>query len=413
MANFKTRARTVDMLGRQQIANVSTAISELYKNAHDAYADHAEVDFFNADNLLVIRDNGVGMTPQEFEDRWLVLGTESKYALKGQKADAYRPPDKAERAIMGEKGIGRLAIALLGRQVLILTRAERDGTTHDLVMCFIHWELFEIAGLNLDEIEIPTKQLAGRSLPTFDDVAELIESFKESIGELSHRIDEEALDRILNDLNDFQLDPKDMNDFLGGLSLEDGKTGTHFYVAPADAGIPLEIERERNEGTKEFTKFLLGFSNAVFRETPPPPIETAFRYWPTDSGFEDIVGEGEFFTPDELNAADHRVSGRIDEYGQFKGDIRIYEEMIPDHVIPWRSGQGQPTHCGPFEIEFGHVMGAQRESRLAPEEWKRMASKLDQIGGIYVFRDRIRILPYGNSDVDWLNIEERRTKSFS
>ncbi len=107
------------MLGRQQIANVSTAISELYKNAHDAYADHAEVDFFRTDNLLVIRDNGVGMTPQEFEDRWLVLGTESKYAPKGQKVDTYRPPKKAERAIMGEKGIGRLAIALLGRQVLI------------------------------------------------------------------------------------------------------------------------------------------------------------------------------------------------------------------------------------------------------------------------------------------------------
>ena len=79
MAKFKTRARTVDMLGRQQIANVSTAISELFKNAHDAYADHAEVDYFKTDNLLVIRDNGVGMTPDEFENRWLVLGTESKY----------------------------------------------------------------------------------------------------------------------------------------------------------------------------------------------------------------------------------------------------------------------------------------------------------------------------------------------
>ena len=36
---FRTRARTVDMLGRQQIAGIPTAISELFKNAHDAYAD--------------------------------------------------------------------------------------------------------------------------------------------------------------------------------------------------------------------------------------------------------------------------------------------------------------------------------------------------------------------------------------
>ena len=68
------------MLGRQQIANVSTAISELFKNAYDAYANDAEVDYFRSDKLLVIRDNGVGMTPEEFEERWLVLGTESKYA---------------------------------------------------------------------------------------------------------------------------------------------------------------------------------------------------------------------------------------------------------------------------------------------------------------------------------------------
>lgn len=45
MATFRTRARTVDMLGRQQIAGVPNAISELFKNAHDAYADHVEIDY--------------------------------------------------------------------------------------------------------------------------------------------------------------------------------------------------------------------------------------------------------------------------------------------------------------------------------------------------------------------------------
>ena len=31
MAKFKTSARTIDMLGRQQIAGIPTAISELFK----------------------------------------------------------------------------------------------------------------------------------------------------------------------------------------------------------------------------------------------------------------------------------------------------------------------------------------------------------------------------------------------
>ncbi|MCY4462099.1 MAG: hypothetical protein OXC26_17180 [Albidovulum sp.] len=44
MAKFHVRARTVDLLGRQQIAGIPTAISELFKNSHDAYARNVEVD---------------------------------------------------------------------------------------------------------------------------------------------------------------------------------------------------------------------------------------------------------------------------------------------------------------------------------------------------------------------------------
>ena len=40
MTGFRARARAVDMLGRQQIANLPTALSEMFKNAHDAYATY-------------------------------------------------------------------------------------------------------------------------------------------------------------------------------------------------------------------------------------------------------------------------------------------------------------------------------------------------------------------------------------
>nr|VFK60043.1 MAG: hypothetical protein BECKTUN1418F_GA0071002_11971 [Candidatus Kentron sp. TUN]VFK69349.1 MAG: hypothetical protein BECKTUN1418E_GA0071001_11941 [Candidatus Kentron sp. TUN] len=45
MAGFKTSAHAVDMLGRQQIAGIPTAINELFKNAFDAYADRVERNF--------------------------------------------------------------------------------------------------------------------------------------------------------------------------------------------------------------------------------------------------------------------------------------------------------------------------------------------------------------------------------
>src|SRR5579862_2740056 len=75
MVTFKARARALDMLGRQQIAGIPTAISELFKNAHDAYADRVVVDYFRQASLLVLRDDGVGMSEKDFEERWLTIGT--------------------------------------------------------------------------------------------------------------------------------------------------------------------------------------------------------------------------------------------------------------------------------------------------------------------------------------------------
>src|SRR4051794_7120006 len=128
MAKIRTRARAVDMLGRQQIAGIQNALSELFKNAYDAYATRALVDYFedtgpNSEGFIVVRDNGIGMTRDDFENKWLVLGTESKTG--SSRSEIFWPSHMQRRPIIGEKGIGRLAIALLGRQVLILTRAVR------------------------------------------------------------------------------------------------------------------------------------------------------------------------------------------------------------------------------------------------------------------------------------------------
>src|SRR6202051_1616354 len=106
MAKMLVRARAVDMLGRQQIAGIPTAISELFKNAHDAYADTAIVDFFRSDRLFVLRDDGIGRTEKDYEQRWLTLGTESKAGHGGELDPPPTRPGYRRRAILGEKGIG-------------------------------------------------------------------------------------------------------------------------------------------------------------------------------------------------------------------------------------------------------------------------------------------------------------------
>lgn len=82
MAQFKTRARALDLLGRQQIAGIPTAINELIKNAHDAYADKFDIDFLRCNNLLVLRDDGLGMTKEEFELVGLRSGPKVNWQIK-------------------------------------------------------------------------------------------------------------------------------------------------------------------------------------------------------------------------------------------------------------------------------------------------------------------------------------------
>src|SRR3954462_7774941 len=77
---FQTRARTIDHLGRTQIADAPTAVSELWKNAYDAYARNVALHIFDgARPVAAVLDDGSGMDRDDFEDRWLVIGTETKF----------------------------------------------------------------------------------------------------------------------------------------------------------------------------------------------------------------------------------------------------------------------------------------------------------------------------------------------
>ena len=86
---FKSRARVIDLLGRQQIADAPTATGELFKNALDAGASHVQVNYVDPQNsqgigFLRISDNGLGMRLQEdVVGKWLVLGSLFRALLFG------------------------------------------------------------------------------------------------------------------------------------------------------------------------------------------------------------------------------------------------------------------------------------------------------------------------------------------
>ncbi|MFI8193192.1 ATP-binding protein [Streptomyces sp. NPDC085946] len=415
MANFRTSARTVDMLGRQQIAGIPTAINELFKNSYDAYAKTVVVDWLKDRNALILRDDGVGMSERDFLDRWLTIGTDSK-AAGGRLSPPPIPQGFTVRPVMGEKGIGRLAIAALGPQTLVLTRQRPQNAGEEnaapVIVALLPWTLFSAPGVTLEDIDVPVLSVDGtldRSV-----IEHLADEVRANLLRLSNRLDDSTTATIRDHLTRLeQIDPRLLERLPGPHITGSAGYGTAFVVTPVDESLPGEVEGDstkKGQATNLF-KLLAGFSNTMTTGSREPEMQTSFVVRTDDGLATDILDDDEFFNEADFARADHEFSGTFDEYGTFHGAVSIYRAEPVQHVIPWRAGRGAPTQCGPFNIRFGYVHHKLAQSSLAPQEHTEISLKLQKVAGLYVYKDGIRILPYGQSDVDYLQIEERRTRN--
>lgn len=435
MAQIKTKARALDMLGRQQIAGIPTALSELFKNAHDAYADNVEVDYIRKRNLLILRDDGLGMTRDEFEERWLTIGTDSKFVDENSIALPATNISKALRPVMGEKGIGRLSIAAIGPQVLVLTRAKRESGLSPLVVSFINWTLFSLPALDLSDIDIPLIEIKNDAMLTNEQFLDLLSQAKENVKSLYNKISQDKINAVIHQIDSFEFNPEvwyqnlqvfdsKVDEQLESdgiatnrkLYLNEDGFGTHFIISPVDEILSEEVEGDltakATDRASRLEKALLGFTNTMDKDNKPP-IVARFRDHTTNGAIVDRISESIFFTPNEFEQSDHHIRGAFNEFGQFKGSVKIYGEEEKEYVLSWPEGLNKPVSCGHFNINLAVIMGTARESKLPNALWQEIYSKTNRIGGLYIYRDGIRVLPYGDSDVDFLHIEQRRSKSAS
>ncbi|MBY3201773.1 ATP-binding protein [Rhizobium laguerreae] len=412
MAKFGIGARAVDLLGRQQVAGTPTAISELFKNAHDAYAKTMVVDFYRVRNLLILRDDGMGMSRKDFETRWLTAATDSKRAT-GYLPPPDTDPDQPPRPVMGEKGIGRLAIAVLGKQVLVLTRKKTADNSAPVVAALLHWDIFSLPNVQLGDLDIPLRELEQGVLPDRSIVADMVEESARNLETLRSQTDGLLIDGILADLRTFDVDPAVLVEaIMPGPDMRGTGHGTHFYISPTNETLALDVDEVGDaDKATPMQKALLGFSNTIVPGHEMPPMKTAFRDHKGGGIWDDIIGSNNFFLPEDFEKSDHQISGAFDEFGQFSGRIKVFGGETRAFGIHWPNGRAQPTRCGPFRISFAYVQGKASESSLPRGDWAEMSEKLNKIGGLYLYRDNIRILPYGDSDYDFLDIERRRTKS--
>ena len=103
----------LEHLGINLYSNVPAVLSEIVANAWDADASEVRVTWNRAADRIVIRDDGVGMTPSEINERFLSVGYRRRDGQPGSTRKGRRP--------MGRKGIGKLSLFSIANTVRIET----------------------------------------------------------------------------------------------------------------------------------------------------------------------------------------------------------------------------------------------------------------------------------------------------
>lgn len=152
--SFSTNAKLEKLIGRELITNNIIAIFELIKNSYDAFADTATVSFVDfrvneqelrnkrkrdvvvssPESVIVIEDNGKGMSFEEVKTKWMEIGTTSKEGV------AEVEEGESKRTINGEKGIGRFGTDKLGAKLKLISVGANG---YEKTTLSIDWNLFD------------------------------------------------------------------------------------------------------------------------------------------------------------------------------------------------------------------------------------------------------------------------------
>jgi len=159
---MKLRASMVRLLGLEMYSGAVPAIAELIANAWDADAPSADVRLPLGRNLkesdeIRVKDDGIGMTFDDVQELYLDVGRNRRAG------GTQRTP--AGRAVMGRKGIGKLAGFGIARQIEVWTVSGNRITAFRMD----YDDILSVDGAKKTEYE--PQILANRKLKASDPVA--------------------------------------------------------------------------------------------------------------------------------------------------------------------------------------------------------------------------------------------------
>ena len=352
---FNARARLMILLGEQLITDEVVAVSELIKNSYDADSTNMEIHLDNVSKKtgeITIIDNGHGMTRKKLLTSWLEIGTISK--LK-KKDESVKRSESGERSVLGNKGLGRLAVHKIGKTTEITTRRTNSEKETKLVL---DWVEFEDEKKFLSDIENEWEERNPISFSKNSDqgfergtkiqitnlqriwTSDMIKRVKEFIWTIQSPIvalKNFKIELFVNDPNDIQLKFKTMSELLD----------SSHYTFRADV--------DKN-----------GFANITYRFKSPL--------------YENL------------------------ERKHTKKNHDLKQEKMLQST--------KETSCGLFTFKLYCWELDHRHKKQSFGSLSVYTEMIKPQTGVRVFRDGFRVFPYGGSEDDWLHMDKKRIEQF-
>jgi len=349
---FRPKARLISILGEQLIRDATIGLLELIKNGYDADADEVSVKLQNIKNQDGIsQEEALKKVTVIVEDDGIGMDLDTVIGKWLEPATGYRELEKTQdirtpkgRLPLGEKGVGRFATHKIGRHL------------------------------------------------------ELISRHRNTEGELGST---EVRVEVNWDLFD------DHDEYLSNVPVDFEERTPEYFTA--HSGTLIKMTHARYAWKENDIKKI---SAAMRRMMSPFRTPASFKinlFCPDYPKYENL-------DPSELlDSAHANISAIVDENGvatyEYSFKLKPYKarKKSPTEVDlrknneHWGQVERKPT-CGGFFINF-YLWDRNRNSLGLSETNPK---ELDKSNGVSVFRDGIRVMPYGDPEDDWLNIDADR-----
>lgn len=350
-AKIVARARLMLLLGEQLITDEVAAISELVKNAYDADATKTIVTLFGL---------------SEPKEGYIIVRDNGHGMTHDQAISSWlelgtlskaRGPDRTpqltesgKRVCLGEKGLGRLAVHKLGYWTELVTRRTNSKSETRLV---IDWTAYEQTKAFLGDIpvdwEVRTPQVF--TGPGKQNGTQI------TVRQLRRKWNPSIIKKVHRNILSLKSPFADLTDFDIQIDIED--------------------------------------------KLAPKPVP-------------DWI--------DIIKTATYRLIGEVDSSGRMKFEYTFSRSDLPDLKREKNglkdirdpeqfSGDRKPL-CGPFSLRFYVWDLLAKDKRAVLGDAAIYDEMIRPNSGIKVFRDGFRVLPYGNTDNDWLSMDMARVRQF-